>query len=548
MLRQFATRLALREGGYMYHILKKDWRNKKVLTGMTLLLVIATACISILLSLMIARNQAISQETSRLHEITSDVLARMHMSREQHANIVRYFAAVADSDACLPENIRKMQEFNVSSPFLQAVAHVRDQRIACSSTSEIFDNLNLGSPYRIEPDGTRFWNHITVPNWPNRLVLMEKAGWAIMFVPAHVLEALGNAEVAVGVFNIQSLAIYTARGEIFPEWLEKYQGKQALTFVDDQRRMLVHIAPNHVGLTGVVAAAPLQQVNDVMTFIQILIPLATVVSLLLGGLFFYVRKTRYSPKFAILRALANHEFYMEYQPVINLHHNQCVGAEALVRWRTSDNTFISPELFIPAAEASGVICQITQRVFELVAKDMRHVFSQYPDFHVGINISSHDIRSGALLSLIQAFKESSGAHDHQILIEVTERGFLDDEEGLTAIRKIRECGVRVAIDDFGTGYSSLSYLTKFQLDYLKIDKTFIDSVGTDAVTSHVAFHIIEMAKTLKLDMVAEGVETAEQAKILQERGVHHVQGWLFSKSLKVNEFYRYLANHAPPAP
>lgn len=283
-----------------------------------------------------------------------------------------------------------------------------------------------------------------------------------------------------------------------------------------------------------------------MTFLEILIPLGMVIGLALAGLFIYMQKTRYSTRSAILRALANDEFYLEYQPIIHLPLNACVGAEALIRWRTPDDTFISPETFIPAAEAAGVICQITQRVFEIVAKDMRNVFAMHPDFHVGINISSHDIRSGALLELIKNLKNSTGAQGKQILIEVTERGFLDDEEALTTIRNIRDCGVRVAIDDFGTGYSSLSYLTKFQLDYLKIDKTFVDSVGTDAVTSHVAFHIIEMAKTLKLDMVAEGVETATQAHILQSRGVHHVQGWLYSKSLKRKDFYAYLAKHRPP--
>jgi len=215
----------------------------------------------------------------------------------------------------------------------------------------------------------------------------------------------------------------------------------------------------------------------------------------------------------------------------------------LIRWKTADNTIISPDTFIPAAEASGVICQITQRVFELVARDMRSALNTHPDFHVGINISSHDIRSGALLALIQQLIKTTSAQGKQILIEVTERGFLDDEEALTTIKNIRDCGVRVAIDDFGTGYSSLSYLTKSQLNYLKIDKTFVDSVGTDAVTSHVAFHIIEMAKTLTLDMVAEGVETAAQADILQARGVKYVQGWLFSKSLKRKEFYSYLEKH-----
>jgi sensor c-di-GMP phosphodiesterase-like protein len=174
---------------------------------------------------------------------------------------------------------------------------------------------------------------------------------------------------------------------------------------------------------------------------------------------------------------------------------------------------------------------------------MHTALNMHKHFHVGINISSHDIRSGALMPMIETLKKSTGAKGNQILIEVTERGFLDDEAALTTIKNIRECGVMVAIDDFGTGYSSLSYLTKFQLDYLKIDKTFVDSVGTDAVTSHVAFHIIEMAKTLQLGMVAEGVETEEQAKILQERGVQYVQGWLFSKSLKRKDFYAYLDKH-----
>ena len=530
----------------MHNRLKMGWRNKRVLTGITILIIIITAFVSIFLSLMIAQNQAISKETKRLREITTGVLMRMSSTRAQFANVVNHFAHVAEKDACAPHHIQKMQELNIAGFFLQAVAHVRDNQIVCSSISEVFDGMHLGKPRRIEPDGTRVWARIKIHNWDdNHLVIMEKSGWAIMFIPSHTLEALGNSEVSVGVFGIQSHQLYTSRGEIPPEWLQRYQGKQALTFIDKERRMLVYMAPNQLNLTGVVAAMPLKDINDdLVSFIQILIPLAMVVGISLGGIFVYMQRTRYSTKSAILRALANNEFYLEYQPIINLKTKKCVGAEALIRWKTPDNNFISPDTFIPAAEASGVICQITQRVFELVAKDMHTALNMHQNFHVGINISSHDIRSGDLLPMIEQFKKSTGAKGKQILIEVTERGFLDDEEALTTIKNIRACGVMVAIDDFGTGYSSLSYLTKFQLDYLKIDKTFVDSVGTDAVTSHVAFHIIEMAKTLQLDMVAEGVETEQQADILRERGVKYVQGWLFSKSLKRKDFYSYLEKHA----
>lgn len=529
----------------MDELLEKGWRSKKILVGVTILVIVVAACLSIFLSLMIAQNQMVAKETTRLRHVTNGVLMRMSTTRDQFNNIVDYFSTVPESEACLPKHIQKMQEFNVTGFFLQAVAHIQNSRVVCSSISEIFDGIALGKPFRVEPDGTRLWTNIKIADWQNHhLVMLEKNGWAVMFVPAHALQALGDADISVGVFGVQDHQLYTSQGHIDSAWLQNYHGGQALTFIDKKQRTLVYMAPNKLNLTGVVAAIPLKDMHDdVMTFIQVLIPLAMVVGLGLAGLFTYMQRTRYSTKSAILRALANHEFYLEYQPIMHLPLNTCVGAEALIRWRTPANTFISPDTFIPAAEAAGVICQLTQRVFEIVAKDMRSAFMMYPDFHVGINISSHDIRSGQLPALIQQLKTTTGAHGKQILIEVTERGFLDDEEALSTIRNIRECGVRVAIDDFGTGYSSLSYLTKFQLDYLKIDKTFVDSVGTDAVTSHVAFHIIEMAKTLKLDMVAEGVETNAQADILQSRGVNHVQGWLFSKSLKRKEFYTYLEKH-----
>lgn len=532
----------------MDYVLKPGWRHKKILVGLIFFIIVVAAFISIYLSLIIAQNQVISKETKRLRDITNGVLMRMSTTRDQFANIVNYFSSVPEKDSCLPEHIQKMQEFNVTGFFLHAVAHIQGSRITCSSMSEVFNGMELGPPFRIEQDGTRMWANIKVADWQNHhLVIMEKSGWAVIFVPSHAIEALSDKEVSVGVFGIASHRLYTSKGEIAQAWLTKYQGKQPLTFIDKDRQTLVYMAPNKLNLTAVVAALPLKGTNhDIVTFIQILIPLAMVVGLALAGLFVYMQRTRYSTKSAILRALANNEFYLEYQPIMNLHLNTCVGAEALIRWKTPDNTFISPDTFIPAAEASGVICQITRRVFEIVARDMRNAFAMHPDFHVGINISSHDIRSGELLGLIKSLIKSSGAQGKQILIEVTERGFLDDDEALTTIKNIRDCGVRVAIDDFGTGYSSLSYLTKFQLDYLKIDKTFVDSVGTDAVTSHVAFHIIEMAKTLKLDMVAEGVETTTQADILQSRGVHHVQGWLYSKSLKRKDFYAYLEKHRPP--
>jgi len=285
----------------MDHVLKTSWRNKKIVTGIAILLIIITASISIFLSLIIAHNQAVSKETKHLREVTSGVLMRMSTTRAQFSNVVNHFSTVAEKEACLPKQVQKMQEFNVAGFFLQGVAHIRDNQIICSSISELLDGMVLGKPYRIEPDGTKVWSNIKIADWQDRhLVIFEKSGWAIMFVPSHAIEALGNSEVAIGVFSIQSHRLYTAKGEIATEWLQRYQGKQALTFIDKERQMLVYIAPNQLNVTAVVAAIPLKDINDdIVTFIQILIPLSLIVGLLLSGLFIYMQRTRYSTKSAI---------------------------------------------------------------------------------------------------------------------------------------------------------------------------------------------------------------------------------------------------------
>lgn len=205
---------------------------------------------------------------------------------------------------------------------------------------------------------------------------------------------------------------------------------------------------------------------------------------------------------------------------------------------------MQPDFFIPLAEANGIIGLITQQVFDLVARDAGTFLSRHPDFHIAVNLSAADMHSPTLRGQLDRLVERTGASSRSIIVEITERSLLNADLARDVTHDIRALGYDIAIDDFGTGYSSLSYLATLEVDYLKIDKIFIDAIGTEAPTSYVVQHIIEMAKSLKLRMIAEGVETEAQADFLRQRGVEFAQGWLFGKPMPFAELERRMAEPA----
>ncbi|MGH8075784.1 MAG: EAL domain-containing protein [Lysobacter sp.] len=235
---------------------------------------------------------------------------------------------------------------------------------------------------------------------------------------------------------------------------------------------------------------------------------------------------------ALLRnGLRRRQFFLHYQPIVELATGRCVGAEAVIRWQRHDGSFVRPDLFIPVAEECGLIRKVTARVMELLRHDATTILDAYPDLMISFNLAPEDMRSEQILDELRELLDTKNVHPENLHIEMTERGILNTDHAREIVQAIRELGIRVAIDDFGTGFSSLSYLTTFEVDYLKIDKAFVDPIGTAAATSQVAMHIIKMAKELNLMMIAEGVETEEQATILRNAGVQYAQGWLFAKAM-----------------
>jgi sensor c-di-GMP phosphodiesterase-like protein len=234
---------------------------------------------------------------------------------------------------------------------------------------------------------------------------------------------------------------------------------------------------------------------------------------------------------AVIRsALRRGEFYLAYQPIVELATGRWVGAEALIRWKRPDGSMVRPDVFVPVAEDNGLISLLTCNMLKLLALDAPAIIALRPDFRFSINLSQHDLIDPLTIDHLRNLL-ASGLKPTNLTIEATERGVMEKEAATQVLQQIRSLGMRVAIDDFGTGYANLAYLQNFEVDAIKIDKSFVDTIGTRAVTAQVALLIIDMGKTLSLDLVAEGVEHAHQADFLRDNGVRYAQGWLFARAM-----------------
>jgi sensor c-di-GMP phosphodiesterase-like protein len=240
------------------------------------------------------------------------------------------------------------------------------------------------------------------------------------------------------------------------------------------------------------------------------------------------------------QALASGRIEVQYQPVVELKGNRCVGAEALARWQRENGESVSPDVFIPLAEEVGLVQEVTRAVLKTVVEDIKPMLAEFPGLAINVNLSPDDLKNAAfgeeLADILGRARLAAGA----IKLEITERALVNSDTSRALIRHFRKLGHQVAVDDFGTGYSSLSYLQSFELDVLKIDKVFVDAIGTEAATSQVIVHVIEMAKSLGLETVAEGVESVAQRDWLVDHGVAYGQGYLFSVALPVGGFLEYV--------
>lgn len=246
------------------------------------------------------------------------------------------------------------------------------------------------------------------------------------------------------------------------------------------------------------------------------------------------------------QALKNNEFFLVYQPQMDLASGRVIGVEALIRWQSPELGFIRPDQFIAIAEESKLIIEIGDWVADTCIHQLKEwINTDFANLHIAINVSSVQFAFPGFIDSVRHKMDLAGLPAGLLEIELTERTVMDNpDENVQRFNDIRHQGFGLSVDDFGTGYSSLSYLKLFPLSILKIDKSFVDGLPTDENDISIANAILNLAHSLNIKVVAEGVETIEQLLFLKHAKCNYAQGYFISKPLKTEELEIWLKEHS----
>lgn len=245
------------------------------------------------------------------------------------------------------------------------------------------------------------------------------------------------------------------------------------------------------------------------------------------------------------KALKNNELIVYYQPQIDLATEKIIGAEALLRWKQPDLGMISPAQFIPIAEDTGLILPIGEWVLKTACLQAKGWLDYGRKIVIAVNLSARQFQQQDLVSTVSRVLQETNLPPQYLELEITESlGMKNPELTLKTLHELKSMGIHISIDDFGTGYSSLSYLKRFPIDTLKIDRSFVMDIQTDANDSAIVLAIIALAHSLKLKVIAEGVEQRHQAQFLLEHGCEMVQGYLYSPPVTGEEFKKLIARES----
>lgn len=517
-------------------------RRRVRLTAAFIALAVVAAVAPIALCVLLARNDAGRRQHIDLQAFARRAAERVDLVSRQAAGVLAEILRLPDR-RCSPAYLASVRRISFTSRYVQDAGAFQDGAVICSA----LHGYPLQTPERLPASGWRdfsglqYWVASGAPSDADHTAILIGLDGAYVAIDAQsYVDVVDQGDKGIAVLN-------SSNGEMLAstEGADRVLMKAAWEQPDSDRNANYLFVVERASTTplAIVVSAPKEQ-----WFAASKARLTTWLGVgLLSGIAlcgFVLRQLshRLSLGWQLKQAVQRRNLEVHYQPIIRLDSGRCLGAEALVRWRC-DGSWVPPDLFIPLAERLGLLNQVTHQVLDIVVADLRYPLLRTPAFYVSLNASVDDLKDDHLLQVLNETLTGTGIHREQIRVEVTERSFMDLEAGREAIRALRDMGHPVYIDDFGTGYSSLSYLQHFEVDALKIDRSFVETIDEDPETNGLIPHIISMAHSLGIEIVAEGVEHEIQADYLRGAGAQYGQGWWFGKAMPLEELLHFIDNN-----
>lgn len=498
-------------------------------------LALAGVVIPLVVAYHIAWSLAVKAEQERMTFFGNLVLQRANIAFDEAKQALH---SIVDSnlEPCSAEHIAEMRRLTLNTRSVEEMGYFENRILKCTSWGTTESRVEQSHTDYVASGGIAVTAGIrpTVVSRGTTMTGLQYQSYNALVNPARFVDIVVDPDIQLAIVSASGILI-AERNAPDPDLLGSIINRPS-SGIDETNVFAT-------ARTGDWTAVAIETQDGVFTDFgrqqMLLLPVGTFIAAFIVGIVVWLSRKRLSPVGELAIAVRNREFIVHYQPIIELETGICIGAEALVRWQRPDGLLVRPDIFIPLAEESGLIMPITDQVIEAVVLDLNRLLVADRSLHIAINLCAEDIKTGRILGVITAALEHTGIRPQQIWLEATERGLMDIGPARSTIDQARQLGHAVAIDDFGTGYSSLQYLQGLPMDALKIDKSFIETIDRDTATSSVTPHIIDMAKTLKLRIVAEGIETEAQAEYLRARHVEFGQGWLFSKALPAAEFIAF---------
>jgi len=438
-------------------------------------------------------------------------------------------------DGCRPDQVAALKDATLSDPWVKQYAVLGPAGQALCSDFGLTGVVKVLSSRKVQGTDAQI-EVVQLGDGPARLMRLVRPVGAANSVAALILPDVLIAKIGLNSSGREAYGqLALVDGTVITEIGARPSDSETLSAVTRNARVSdrfgLRVATSYPQIEGEISLDELREIAIAMTGILLL----AVVAL---ALIFRLRQSD-NPVAELERALRQGEFVPYYQPIVDITNGRLRGAEVLMRWKKSDGTELPPAAFIPLAESSGLVVAMTRSVMNHVIQEMGLAYSMRPKLKLGFNMSAEHFSSETIVRDIRKIFERSPIRYSQIFLEVTERQPLENlNRTRRVIATLQDLGVRVAIDDVGAGHGGLSYILKLGADIIKIDKMFVDALGSDNHSSTIIETLVDLAESMRMDIIAEGVETFEQVVALRERGIRTAQGYVFAPPLPGSSFLK----------